>query len=107
MHGFFFVDQVTRLVDDRHQRIQVDRPFIENLLWRLFLLERDDVLQTVNLRADRFVRNQIREELFRFVLRQFEQVSHLLRANASVVFGHDAHVLQSIDGGCARARQGE
>ena len=92
--GFFFVDQMTGLVDDCHQGVQIARPFVENILGRFLLFEGDDVLQTIDLRVDRLVRDQRGKELFRFVFAQIEKIGHLLRSDTSVIFSHDSHVLQ-------------
>jgi hypothetical protein len=89
------VDQVRGLVDRAHERIQIVTPVVEYLVDVLLVLEGHNAGEAIDLAADRFVHDQVGEELLSLVQGQVEQLGHAFRVDSRVVLGHHAHILNT------------
>ena len=79
----FFRDAVRGFADELHERVDVARPLVEDVGGVLLLAEVHDALQTVHLRLNSLVDDEVGQELLRFLKRAQFMTTIGLRAGCN------------------------
>ena len=93
MDDLFLSNQVTGLLNQPKEPVNILRPLVQNLVGVLGLRKRNNSRWTINLGIDRLGHNQLGQELLAILVWQVQQLCQTLRRNACVVFGNHTNVL--------------